>query len=398
MSHFEHVNHQAHGFPAAEHKSAELAEAAAHGECQSEALKHSRPDNKQREELVAFVPFYGGRPSNGSNYWTDSLGHGNSVVNATTKGLQGMAAVCSALKHVGFAFVGISNARDRVLLTDMLRSDIVPHRVRKRIGIIQFQVEEPVFAIFHLLIWGQHYVKMHNCHQFSSAGHSGSTSRSGGTGSLPKQKQKRALAAAVQPPSDLSSPVQRQNNVYAGRKKGWWKGKLKKLLFDERMLNIANYSAIPQDEEGPYRICMRGAIQASHFALTALNVTYISWGKSQVRQLSPQKDLLGFDVLKHPQFRPVHNTTIRDVYFSEGDQILRFRSADTLAALSAASNSTAYFGGSRKYKQVDSTPSDYMGDLRSECEGEGGNGPPKKAFELVWPHSPHVHELLPSKS
>jgi hypothetical protein len=82
MSHFEHVNHLAHGFPVAEFKTALMAQAAARGECNNIKKKKSGRDNifKNRDEYVAFIPFFGGRPTNGSNYFSDSLGHGNSIV------------------------------------------------------------------------------------------------------------------------------------------------------------------------------------------------------------------------------------------------------------------------------------------------------------------------------
>jgi len=32
--------------------------------------------------------------------------------------------------------------------------------------VVQFQMNKPAHLPFHLLTWGQHYIKMHNCHQF----------------------------------------------------------------------------------------------------------------------------------------------------------------------------------------------------------------------------------------
>jgi hypothetical protein len=78
MSHYEHENHAAYGFSDAESKSKVLADSAMAGECQH--FKPTTVMRKARKEYIALIPFFGGRPTNGSNYWTDSLGHGNSIV------------------------------------------------------------------------------------------------------------------------------------------------------------------------------------------------------------------------------------------------------------------------------------------------------------------------------
>ena len=51
------------------------------------------------------------------------------------------------------------------------------------------------------------------------------------------------------------------------------------------------------------------------------------------------------------------------------DQVVRFDEEGTLAALSAASNSTCFFVGRRKEKRVDADPASYMDGLGNwrEC-------------------------------
>lgn len=425
MSNYEHLNHKAYGFPAAEDKTALMSRAAVRGECA--ALKGggtSSSSSDKRNEYIAFVPFYSGRPSNGSQYWTDGLGHGNSIVNSTIKAQQGMATICSCLQYFGFVFVGVSSTKDRILLMDMLRGNdgsqegLLPHRMRKRVGIIQFDVQEPVFAIFHLLVWGQHYIKMHNCHQFTEKYQQHEI-----RDSIERQRRQkleqhgagqergwgmpnRRLSAASSDGSHSgthgsSSDV---NGGYEARKKGWWKGKLKKYLFADNMLVNMNYSAVKEKSDYQlYDICMPKSIQQSYYALSQINVTYISWGRAhwnvhqQQQQYHQQHQYqkeyrVGFDVRQHAQFTPVHTHSIRYVYFSEGDQILRFSSMNTMHALSAASNSSTFFHGQRKHKRLDSTPHEYMKDLSNECPSPKAEDVREKLFVLE-PDSTHLQKI-----
>ena len=66
------------------------------------------------------------------------------------------------------------------------------------------------------------------------------------------------------------------------------------------------------------------------------------------------------------------------------DQVVRFDEEGTLAALSAASNSTCFFVGRRKEKKVDADPASYMDGLGNwrECGVPG--------FSLTWPRDTHV--------
>lgn len=74
MSMYEHLNHKAYGFQAAQNKSIILATHAVQGECSS---LQAQPSG----QYLALIPFYGGLPPNVTkDLSVKSIGQGNSLV------------------------------------------------------------------------------------------------------------------------------------------------------------------------------------------------------------------------------------------------------------------------------------------------------------------------------
>ena len=114
MSMFEHQNHKKHGFAVAQNRTLELSKAAYRGEC--EALQISKT-----KEYLALVPFYGGLPPGVTkDLSVKSIGQGNSLVDASTKGLQTMATVCSCLKYYGHVIIGVARSEDLAIVNRMV--------------------------------------------------------------------------------------------------------------------------------------------------------------------------------------------------------------------------------------------------------------------------------------
>lgn len=215
---------------------------------------------------------------------------------------------------------------------------------------MQFQLVKPVHLIFHLLVWGQHYVKIHNCLRF---------------------------ARPHQSPSNSTS--QRSHPQYNVRglqeKKGWWKGKLKKLHFEEHSLPPLEVGLSGGD--GAFDICRSGSIQSSYYALTALNVSYSSLSNPIPRRNQRRDDDSQLPSIGGAVVHPVHSTPIKYVYFTEGDQLVRFRderikddipttsssSSSSLIGISSVLNETLYIIGRRREKARDSSAVEYMGEL-----------------------------------
>lgn len=85
---FEHANSRKFSVE----KFCERAQSAKQGECSMQLSLDQIKSAKQNKEYIAVIPFYGGLQPYRNN--TESLGEGNSMVGAATKGLQCMAAVC----------------------------------------------------------------------------------------------------------------------------------------------------------------------------------------------------------------------------------------------------------------------------------------------------------------
>jgi hypothetical protein len=205
-------------------------------------------------------------------------------VDISTKALQATAALCSCLRYFGRAVVGVARQEDRVVMLDMV-SRLSPS-LQERVILVQFKMNRPANLPFHMVAWGQEFVKRHNC----------------------------KLDA------DTTTDME----------------------FDNEMCRAHSF---PSPRGGP------------------INVTFAT------RSNFP-------DAGVHP---------ISHVYFTECDQIVRFDSLQTLAALTAASNDSTFFTGRRKEKHVDSVPEDYMTGLNiwRECGVPG--------YSLTWPRSHYVH-------
>lgn len=68
----------------------------------------------------------------------------------------------------------LTRSHDFTLLI-LLSSNTVPNLqlffpsaklIRSRITIVEFSVSRPIVQVFHLLVWTQHYLKLHNCDAF----------------------------------------------------------------------------------------------------------------------------------------------------------------------------------------------------------------------------------------
>lgn len=124
--------------------------------------------------------------------------------------------------------------------------------------------------------------------------------------------------------------------------------------------------------DGAFDICRSGSIQSSYYALTALNVSYSSLSNPIPRRNQRRDD----DDSQLPSIggavvHPVHSTPIKYVYYTEGDQLVRFRdelvqddiTTSSLFGISSVLNETLYIVGRRREKARDSSAVEYMGGL-----------------------------------
>jgi hypothetical protein len=112
MSMFEHWAHKKSGFGDAVKQSFIMSNASYYDQCFGAGYQASLAT-----EFVAMIPFYGGLPPNvTAGNLVRSIGQGNSLVNAETKALQAMAALCSIVKYFGQTIIGVANLADRTLM------------------------------------------------------------------------------------------------------------------------------------------------------------------------------------------------------------------------------------------------------------------------------------------
>jgi hypothetical protein len=118
MSMFEHLHHKKYGFEVAKNVTLMMSKAAFRGECGN--LTSDGMTNETN--YIALIPFYGGLPPNVTkDLSVKSIGQGNSLVDASTKGLQTMATVCSCLKYFGKVVIGVARYEDRNIIHDLVR-------------------------------------------------------------------------------------------------------------------------------------------------------------------------------------------------------------------------------------------------------------------------------------
>jgi len=328
MSMFEHQLHKKFGFEVAKNLSQVMSEKAFEGECFPHGLgtdAHVKEKEKERDkggkthhhghsDYLTLIPFYGGLPPDVDADFSKvrSIGQGNSLVPAAQKILQCMATVCSCNKYFGHVVIGVANEPDMELVQSYMMK--VGSRIRHHTHVVLLKMEKPAHLPFHLLAWGQQFVKSHNCF------HTG--------------EHKKVKVAGGSDTNVLEICEDDAADLMAQNKNG-----------PIEVRRMFNFRAFPH-------VVSNTTMQAALFSNS-------KWHEGAVG---------GKDDVKHLLHKP-----FRFVYYTEMDQILRFDSDQTLLAISAASNSSCFFSGRRREKNRDSSPEDYMGQLTSwrEC-GEAG--------------------------
>jgi len=251
--------------------------------------------------------------------------------------------------------------------------------VRHHTNVVQFQMGKPANLPFHMLAWGQQYVRVHNCHSFYAAENSASVDSvkgralgvvqgrqlsSGGTGA-------DASVAGVNTTEHKNATVATRGGV-SQMHIDYFNGNTERKLDFNRLPN-----------KDVYEICAPGAITVPVGG--PINVVYLK--KFDIGKHKAHKGMSRSSNNTHTgqsAHGGVNNTihhapAIKYVYFTESDQVVRFDTFETLRALTAASNETTFFVGKRREKARDSDPVDYMGSLNiwREC-GVGG-------YSISWP-------------
>ncbi len=321
MSMFEHQLHKKSGFDIARNLTQQMSDRAFEGECALTGSSNSSHFKEKEGHLrhhghpdyLTLIPFYGGLPPQVDADFSRvrSIGQGNSLVPASMKILQCMATACSCQRYFGHVVIGVANVDDLELVQSYLAK--VSSRTRHHMHIVMFNMTKPAHLPFHLLAWGQQFVKKHNC---------------------------------------FHQPTDKKVKVNGGSDTNVWE-----------ICEDSDDYLMSQHQGGP--ITVQRMVNFRPFPHIAADKAFTQYFKNVKHDGSKEKDKSDS---KHLLVKP-----FRFVYYTEMDQILRFDSEQTLLAISAASNSSCFFTGRRKEKSRDSSPTDYMGQLTQwrEC-GEAG--------------------------
>lgn len=165
LSHFEHAVHKRSGFELAENLTKVMANAAFEGECVNLQVSDA-------ENTIAFIPFFGGRPPGvTASLQVKSIGQGNSLVGPEIKAMLTMSTICSCLKYFGQVVIGVSRDQDATLINNQITPIILKngHSLKRYIHVVQLELGRPAYLPFHLLAWGQNFVREHNCVKVAEA-------------------------------------------------------------------------------------------------------------------------------------------------------------------------------------------------------------------------------------
>lgn len=238
-------------------------------------------------------------------------------------------------------------------------------QARHHINVIHLKMNKPAHLPFHLLNWGQHYVKRHNCQQFYFSNSNSSRFTAAGPTTTSSKLRRR-----------LEGKQRRQQQHFSAH--------------GSEETEEIDVSLIPANRE-EYEICYPNAIAKS--VGTPINVTYSKKNEASfaggvgvmpLNGTSSNSSSSGSSSSGARARRQAHFVPIKYVYFSECDQVVRFDDEMTLQALTAASNETCFFTGRRREKAVDSDPEAYMASLDNwrNCGVPG--------YSLHWPRDIHV--------
>jgi len=319
-----------------------MSKAAFHGECTNVKINPNR-------QYVAFVAFYGGLPPNVTkDLSVKSIGQGNSLVDASTKGLQSMATVCSALKYFGKVFIGVARDEDKQIILSLLNS--TSEEIQAHVNVIQFKTNKPAFLPFHMIAWGQSFIKHFNCQRFYDP----ATIVSPHTISVHRRTSRMNHHGG-------GKGINSNNNEHPGNTedlKGFHVGQVDIGKLEQELKDSIAHN--PDD----YQICYPGSYPKARGSpikvIYVKNTTFFDYNSTQV--------------------------PLRYVYYTECDQIIKFDSWMTFQAISHGLNDSSLFVGRRKEKNAASDPLDYMGNLNMwrECGSPG--------YSLSWPSSHYVQQ------
>ena len=215
---------------------------------------------------------------------------------------------------------------------------------------MQFNVNKNANLPFHLLSWGQHFVRKHNCEFLSKGNHS------------------HTLHSHInrQPPIPIPIPI----SISAVRQsKSGSESKLRdaREKLDQMKDYMIDQLGINSDL---MRICEKKGIATPKG--TPVNVTYYRASDAYLQQTGKLETIIkeikytvdeNTKITKNEKSNigmKFKNIPIKYIYYTESDQIVRYGSPLTMEMLVSATNESTLLSGRRRNKDIQSTATEYM--------------------------------------
>lgn len=232
--------------------------------------------------------------------------------------------------------------------------------IQQSVNIVQFRTHKPAFLPFHMIAWGQSFVKHFNCQQFYD----------------PSTITNHLAVASHHhhsPSHTAAASLKEKDTTVVEDMKGFHVGQVDMVRLEQ---------AIQSDPEHAedYQICYPNSFPKAHGGpikvVYVQNASFFQYHNNTTTTATNNSN----------QSSSSAAVPLRYVYYTECDQIVQFDSWLTFQALSAALNESVLFTGRRKEKNGKSEAMEYLSGLNMwrECGTPG--------YSLTWPDSKFVQQ------
>ena len=215
--------------------------------------------------------------------------------------------------------------------------------IKAHTHIVQFNVNKNANLPFHLLSWGQHFVRKHNCEFLLKDNHT-------------------AHSHIKRNPSSIlshSRPVQGQSK--SEHRKDYL---VDRYAPDNVLLQICEKKGIATAKGTP--------VNVTYHHPSDVYLQRTSKSETTVHEIEYTVDEKGKITKKTKNENnnlrvKFHNVSFKYIYYTESDQILKYGSPTAMEMLVSATNETTLLAGRRRNKDAMSNASEYMSGKSATC-------------------------------
>jgi hypothetical protein len=215
--------------------------------------------------------------------------------------------------------------------------------IKAHTHIVQFNVNKNANLPFHLLSWGQHFVRKHNCEFSLNDNHTAHS----------RIKRNSSSILSHSRPSQGRSISEHRKDYLVDR-----------LAPDNVLLKICEKKGVATAKGTPVNVTYHRPsdvyLQQTSKSETTINeVEYTVDEKGKITKKTKNEN--------NNLRVKFHNVPFEYIYYTESDQILRYGSPTAMEMLVSATNETTLLAGRRRHKDAMSNASEYMTGKSSLC-------------------------------